>query len=132
MRKLPHFRRNYDPNSGFTERVTWQLSKRAHTGRELSALFNMPLTEVNGLMQGCFRGSTAVVEKSDPVKVGHCTDYTYRLISTSRVTRSTPPSIVVSKKQCVHSSPADRQKNIEAAQRRARLIKAGLYPFCTE
>lgn len=132
MRKLPHYRRSSDPNSGFTERVTWQLSKRPHTGRELSALLNTPLAEVNGLMKGCFRGGTAVVEKCDPVKVGHCTDYTYRLVSISRVIRSAPPSIVVSKKQHRSRGEDGRQKNIEAAQRRARLIKAGLYPFCTE
>lgn len=98
MRKIAQYRRNNHPNSGFKEKVTFQLSKKPQTGRELSAFFHMTLGEFNGLMRGFLRGKTAVIEATDPVQVGSCTDYTYTLVSTSRVTPSRPQTMLISRR----------------------------------
>jgi len=128
MLKQPHYRRNQHPNSGFKEKVVWQLSKGPRTGRELSALFHMSLGQFNSLLRGCLRGETAVIAASDPVTVDACTDYTYTLVSTKRVTRSDPETIVLTARSFGLATPGSRERNTLAAQRRARLIDAGLYP----
>ncbi|KNC11545.1 hypothetical protein AC790_13320 [Pantoea sp. RIT-PI-b] len=128
MFKQPHYRRNQHPNNGFKEKVVWQLSKHPMTGRELSALFHMSLGEFNSLMRGCLRGKTAVITASDPVPVDACTDYTYTLISTKRTTHINPKAIVVSWRAFGMATNDSQRINTEAAQRRARLIDAGLYP----
>lgn len=128
MRKLPQYRRNAAPNSGFKERVVWQLSKGPKTGRELSALFHMSLGQFNSIMRGCLRGETAVITASDPVPVDGCTDFTYTLVSTKRITHKNPKAIVVSWRAFGMATNDSQRINTEAAQRRARLIKAGLWP----
>lgn len=128
MLKQPHYRRNHRPNNGFKEKVVWQLSKHPMTGRELSALFHMSLGEFNSLMRGCLRGKTAVITASNPVPVDACTDYTYTLVSTKRVTRSDPETILLTARSFGMATPGSRERNTLAAQRRARLIDAGLYP----
>jgi len=128
MLKQPHYRRNQHPNNGFKEKVVWQLSKGPRTGRELSALFHMSLGEFNSLMRGCLRGKTAVITASEPVPVDACTDYTYTLISTKRTTHKNPKAIVVSWRAFGMATNDSQRINTEAAQRRARLIDAGLYP----
>lgn len=132
MRKLAQYRRNNHPNSGFKEKVTFQLSKRAHTGRELSALFHMTLGDFNGLMRGCLRGKTAVIEATCPVPVDGCTDYTYTLISTSRLTPTRPQTMLISRRSLAERGEDKRQQNIIAADKRARLIKRGWYPGCLD
>jgi len=128
MLKQPHYRRNQHPNNGFKEKVVWQLSKHPMTGRELSALFHMSLGEFNSLMRGCLRGKAAVITASEPVPVDACTDYTYTLISTKRTTHKNPKAIVVSWRAFGMATNDSQRINTEAAQRRARLIDAGLYP----
>ncbi|WP_336700072.1 hypothetical protein [Pantoea dispersa] len=132
MRKLPHYRRSTHPNSGFKEKVVFQLSKKAMTGRELSALFHMSLGQFNSLMRGCLRGETAVITATDPVPVDGCTDFTYTLVSTKRKTCTNPKSIVVSWRAFGMATNDSQKRNTEAAQRRARLIKAGINPGCLE
>lgn len=128
MRTLPNYRRNGRPNEGFKEKVVYQLSKHDMTGRELSALFHMSLGQFNSLMRGCLRGETAVIAASDPVPVDACTDYTYTLVSTKRTTHKNPKAIVVSWRAFGMTTDDSQSINTEAAQRRARLIDAGLYP----
>ncbi|AER33632.1 hypothetical protein [Pantoea ananatis] len=128
MRKLAQYRRNNHPNSGFKEKVTFQLSKRPQTGRELSAFFHVTLGEFNGLMRGCLRGKTAVIEAANPVPVDGCTDYTYTLISTSRITPARPQTMIISRRSLAERGEDKRQQHIEAAKRRARLIKKGINP----
>ena len=128
MRTLPNYRRNGRPNEGFKEKVVYQLSKHDMTGRELSALFHMSLGQFNSLMRGCLRGETAVIAASNPVPVDACTDYTYTLVSTKRTTHKNPKAIVVSWRAFGMATNDSQRINTEAAQRRARLIDAGLYP----
>ena len=132
MLKHPHYRRNQHPNSGFKEKVAWQLSKGPRTGRELSALFHMSLGQFNSLMRGCLRGETAVITAADPVPVDGCMDFTYTLVSTKRKTCSNPKSIVVSWRAFGMATNDSQKRNTEAAQRRARLIRAGYWPISTE
>ncbi|ORM72407.1 hypothetical protein HA48_14730 [Pantoea wallisii] len=131
MRKIAHYRRNNHPNSGFKERLAWQLSKGPKTGRELCALFNMSLAEFNSNIQDLLRrpGETMKVEASDPVKVGRAIDRTYTLArKPRRVLPTTRNDCCVSRKQLVNRSEEKRRQCTEAAQRRERLMKAGLYP----
>ncbi len=128
MRKLAQYRRNTHPNSGFKEKIAWQLSKGPRTGRELSALFHMTLGEFNGLL----RGKTIVIEASEPVPVDGCINYTYTLIRTRRITRSHPETIIVSRRSFAELGEDKRQQNIIAAEKRARLISRGWYPGCLE
>ena len=132
MRKLAQYRRNTLPNSGFKEKAVWQLSKGPRTGRELSALFHMTLGEFNGLMRGCLRGKTVIIEASEPVPVDGCTDFTYTLVSTRRITRSHPETMIVSRRSFAERGEDKRQQNIIAAEKRARLISRGWYPSCLE
>jgi len=132
MLSLPSYRRNGRPNQGFKEKVVHQLSKGPPTGRELSALFHISLGQFNSLMRGCLRGETAVITAADPVPVDGCTDFTYTLVSTKRKTCSNPKSIVVSWRAFGMATSDSQKRNTEAAQRRARLIKAGIYPFGIE
>lgn len=135
MRKLPHYRRNQHPNSGFTEKVVWQLSKKPMTGRELCALFHIPLSDFNRLMGEAIRreGQTARFLATDPVKVGALTDRTYTLErKPKRVTPAHKNDCRVSYKQMGNRNEESRQKCIEAAKVRAKLIKAGINPGCLE
>ena len=128
MRKLAQYRRNAAPNSGVKERAVCQLSKGPKTGRELSALFHMSRGQFNSIMRGCLRGETAVITATDPVSVDGCTDFTYTLVSTKRITHKNPKAIVVSWRAFGMATNDSQRINTEAAQRRARLIKAGLWP----
>ena len=132
MRKLAQYRRNTHPNSGFKEKVAWQLSKGPRTGRELSALFHMTLGEFNGLMRGCLRGKTVVIKASAPVPVDGCTDFTYTLVSTRCIMRSHRETMIVSRRSFAERGEDIRQQNIIAAEKHARLISRGWYPGCLE
>ena len=135
MRKIAHYRRNKHPNSGLREKICWQLSIKPMTGRELSALFNMSLPEFNSNILDILRrpGETIQITATDPVKVDKCTDHTYTLArKPRRVLPTTRNDCFVSLKQMVNRSEEKRQECIEAAQRRERLMKAGLWVFGTE
>lgn len=132
MRKLAQYRRNNHLNSGFKEKVTFQLSKGPQTGRELSAFFHMTLGEFNGLMRGCLRGKTAVIQATNPMPIDGCTDYTYTLVSTSRVTPSRPQTMLISRRSLAERGEDKRQQNIIAAKRRARVIALGFNPGCLD
>ncbi|WP_343463520.1 hypothetical protein [Pantoea sp.] len=80
MRKLAQYRRNNHTHSGFKEKVTFQLSKRLLTGRELSALFYITLGEFNHQMRECLEPCKSIcITSSDPLKVGRVFDHTYTL-----------------------------------------------------
>lgn len=131
MLKQPQYRRNRHPNNGFKEKVAWQLSKHPMTGRELSALFNMSFAEFNHNIRDCLRrqGETLQVEASAPVKVGRATDKTYTLVrKPRRVTPTKKKEMVVSWNQLACKGEEHKKQAIEAAKRRARLIKKGINP----
>jgi hypothetical protein len=84
MRKIPHYRRNSHPNSGLKEKICWQLSKGPMTGRELSALFNIPLASLSTNIKECISKPVRTMQiiATNPVQVGRATDYTYTLAGT--------------------------------------------------
>lgn len=135
MLKLAQYRRNNHPNSGFREKLAFQLSKREMTGRELCALFHMSLKDFNANIYDCIKqqGQTLQINATDPVKVGNTTDHTYSLArKPRRVTPTKRKEITVSWKQLANTSEEKRLECEAAAKRRARLIKAGLNPGCLE
>lgn len=74
--------------------------------------------------------ATAVISTGEWVKLeGRRLDRTYTLesIGGNRVKPVAGKSILVSKRTLSHLHPGMKEKNIEAAKRRARLIKAGIY-----
>lgn len=135
MRKIAHYRRNNHPNSGLKEKICWQLSKGSMTGRELSALFNIPLKVLNTNIRECIAKpvKTMQIIATNPVAVGKATDYTYTLAKKPcRVVPAQRNDCRVSYKQMAGRSEETRQQCIAAAKRRARLIKAGINPGCLE
>ncbi|KAA5932362.1 MULTISPECIES: hypothetical protein [unclassified Pantoea] len=131
MRKLAQYRRNNHPNSGFKEKVTFQLSKRPMTGRELCALFHMTLAEFNHQMRECLKPCKSIsISSSDPVKVGRVFDHTYTLErKPKRLVPLNSVPIVIS------GGGFDEQRRKEAiiaAKRRARVIALGLNPGCLD
>lgn len=131
MRKIAQYRRNNHPNSGFKEKVTFQLSKRPMTGRELCALFHMTLGEFNHQMRECLKPCKSLsIAASDPVKVGKAFDHTYRLESKPKrlVPLNSVPIIISGG----GFDEERRQQAIIAAKRRARVIAMGLNPGCLD
>lgn len=120
MRKNPFYRRGR-AGLGFKELAHWQLSKRPMTATELSQIFGMEPEEVKRKIRNLFRIGPATVMED---LVDDETIFT--LTATARRTVSkTNPAIHVSQR----SPTGDdiKQKHIEAAARRRRLMAAGLY-----
>lgn len=135
MRKIAQYRRNNHPNSGFKEKLAFQLSKGPMTGSELCVIFKMSLSEFNSNIYDVLhkKGETLQVNATDPVKIGRVTDKTYSL---ARKPKRVPPTkgsqLVVSWKQLANTNEEKRLECEAAAKRRARLIKAGFNPGCLE
>lgn len=129
MRKLAQYRRNNHPNSGFKEKVAFQLSKGPRTGRELAALFGMTLGQFNHNIRDCFKrgGETLQLNAVDRVITeSGVPDQTYSLARRpKRVAVGKGKPLVINHAR--GSSEERRQEAILAAQRRARLIKQGRY-----
>lgn len=134
MRKLAQYRRNNHPNSGFKEKVAWQLSKGPRTGQQLADLFGMTLSQFNHQIRDCFNrsGETLKLSATDPVITeSGASDRTYSLArKPRRVAVGKGKPMVISRTQ--EASQEARQQAIIAARRRARLIKQGRYidNFC--
>lgn len=131
MKKTPFYRRRTGcKNDGFKELACWQLSKRAMTGMELAKILKMTVTDLHAQMRWQVGANqTATIEASEWITDSEGNrDRIYTL--TSRPQRITPKAgktIVVSVRSFSLANEEQRQKNIIAAQRRARLIAAGLY-----
>ena len=132
MKKIAHYRRSNGPNAGFSEKLSWQLSKGPATGRELAEWMGITLREFNRLILNTMRhgGKTLQVESSNPVCFGgNSIDRTYTLIRNPR--RVAPPALP----PMVINPSNDRseeaiQRHRAAAKRRARLIDSGIYMEC--
>lgn len=131
MKHLIFYRRGCN-NSGMKERVCWRLSKGPATGSELAEMLGMDLPAFNRYARSALLSgsATAVISASEWVKLeGRRLDRTYTLesIGSNRVKPKAGKSILVSKRTLSHLHPGMKEKNIEAAKRRARLIRAGIY-----
>lgn len=131
MKKNPFYRRRTgSKNDGFKEKAVWQLSKRPMTGTELAKILRMAVTDLHAQMRWKVGANqTATIEASEWLTDSEGNrDRIYTL--TSRPQRITPKAgktIVVSVRSFSLANEEQRQKNIIAAQRRARLHKAGLW-----
>ncbi|MDE1188543.1 MAG: hypothetical protein PW844_19030 [Pantoea sp.] len=135
MRKIAMYRRNNHPNSGFKEKLAYQLSKGPKTGSELCIIFNMSLRDFNSNIRDVIskHGETLQVNATDPVKVGRFIDKTYSLARRpKRVNPKKGSPLIVSWKQLANTGEEKRLECEAAAKRRARLIKAGFNPGCLE
>ncbi|MCU5775071.1 hypothetical protein N5923_23565 [Erwiniaceae bacterium BAC15a-03b] len=133
MRKIAMYRRGRGcPNDGLREKVAWQLSKVPMTGKELAAIFRMEPRELHKALGSHFdRTKVATITATEWTTDSEGNrDRTYTLTaSPKRIAPKVTPkkTIVVSWKAFAESGEEQRQENILAAQRRARLIKAGLW-----
>ncbi|WP_173634954.1 regulator [Paramixta manurensis] len=131
MKKNPFYRRNVAGKySGLKEKVAWQLSKRPMSGSELATILRMDATEINRMMR-YYITENAVVTITAGEWFRDESGFKDRIYTLGRKAKRVAPrptkSIVVSLKSFKNASEEQRQKNILAAQRRARLIAAGLY-----
>lgn len=133
MKKIAMYRRGRGcPNDGFKEKVTYQLSKRPMTGSELASILKMSLREFNHVISPEIRRTkVATITASEWTTDSEGNrDRTFTLTSSpKRIAPKVTPqkTIVISWKSFAEAGEEQRQKNILAAQRRARLIKAGLW-----
>lgn len=121
MKKVPFYRR-VGRGGDLKERMVWQLSKGPMSETELAELFGMELMLFRNRAQVTFRvGSPSlVIEQADNGPV-------YSLHGKARRTTSHNKTIIVSFQSLEHRGAEQRQKNIEAAARRRRLMAADLY-----
>lgn len=132
MKKVAQYRRSHGPNSGFSEKLAWQLSKGPATGRELAERFGITLREFNSLINSTLRlvGETLQVEASKTLNLGgNAIDRTYTLIRRPRrvAPQALPPMVI---NQSNDRSEEAIKRHRAAAKRRARLIASGIYMEC--
>lgn len=131
MRKIAMYRRGRGcPNDGAKEKIVWQLSKKNMSGKELSDIINIPFTTFNKIINSELRRTkVASISASEWFidKDGN-RDRIYSIEKKPRrIVPSHKKSIIISMKSFHAHGEKNKQKNTEAAQRRARLIKAGMY-----
>jgi len=134
MKKIAMYRRGKGyANEGLKERILWQLSKRPMTAKELAAALKIDVHYIVVQM----RDRTLSIDKVAKITAGEWftddTGFRDRVYSLAdKVRRQAPKTtrsqnILISKKSLSSLGEEQRQNNILAAQRRARLIAAGLY-----
>lgn len=134
MKKIAMYRRGRGcPNDGLKEKVLYQLSGRAMTGRQLAEKLNVDPKIIFTSLSGHNLRKNKVVNIAAGEwftdESGH-RDRLYTLNKKPRrvAVKVTPEkTIVVSMKSLAERGEDKRQACVEAAARRARLIKAGLY-----
>lgn len=121
IKKVPFYRRA-GKGGELKERMVWALSKGPMSETELAKKFEMELTVFRNRAHGAFRvGSPSlVIEQTAEGAI-------YSLQGKAKRTTSANKTIIVSLKSLSHQGADQRQKNIEAAARRRRLMDAGLY-----
>lgn len=131
MKRVAFYRRSgkKSPLCGLKEKVVWQLSKRPMTGRELCAVFGLSLAEFNRAVKNCLKNhGTAHIHASEWVRgADGLHDRTYTLVNVGYSYPTAGKSVIISRRSRELAQNGEREKNREAAKRRARLIKAGLY-----
>lgn len=132
MKRMAFYRRagrQDSKNAGLKEKVVWKLSKGPATGRELSEQFGLALVDLNRIAAQWLRGKKIVAIEATDWVTGEdgIRDRTYRLVKKPQFVSPpgrTRPCTRRAKEQVLKG---EREKNIEKARRRARLIAAGLY-----
>ncbi|WP_162900947.1 hypothetical protein [Erwinia persicina] len=135
MKKVAMYRRGRGgPNHGLKEKAVWLLSKGPMTGRQLHMATKLSLRSIHRQLNAerHLVSATAEISAGDWY-IDEETGYRDRLYTLVRKPRritakaSTNKTILVSIKSLRDRGEDKRQECIEAAARRARLIKAGLW-----
>lgn len=135
MKKVAMYRRGRGgPNDGLKEKIVWLLSNGPMTGRHLHVATKLPLRSIHLQLRDerHLISATAEISASDwyiDEETGQ-RDRLYTLVRTPRrvITKAKAnKTIVVSVRSLAERGEDKRQQCIEAAARRARLIKAGLW-----
>lgn len=132
MKRVAFYRRagrQDGKHTGLKEKIAWRLSKGQATGRELAELFGMPLTEFNVLIAHHIKWKKTVqIEATEWVKgEDGIRDRTYSLGKPPKYVSPRGKERIFTVKAAEQEARGERAKNIERAERRARLIAAGLY-----
>ncbi|NNS07288.1 hypothetical protein [Erwinia sp. JH02] len=135
MKKVAMYRRGRGgPNDGLKEKIVWLLSKWPMTGRQLHMATKLPLRSIHRQLNAQRHLISATAEISagewyiDEETAQR--DRLYTLVRNPRRITSaaaTNKTIVVSINSLRDRGEEQRQACIEAAARRARLMKAGLW-----
>lgn len=140
MKKIAMYRRSgiESPRAGLKEKIIWQLSNRPMTGQQLAEKLGVTRTELRCALNGRSRKDALVAEITAGEWILNHKGVRDRLYSLAGKARRVAPSvteskrIVISLKNAGRANEEERQKCIAAAQRRERLMAAGLWIFGDE
>lgn len=137
MKKVPHYRHSGRTGklSGMRERSSWLISKNGGraTGTELAAMLGITLIEFNRVAKTLTRGGGLVaniVASETWITESGIVDRHFTMTSPARYvapTSLTANTRLFTRKSILHASGNRRQEFTEKAERRRRLIAAGLY-----
>ncbi len=134
MRKVAMYRRGRGGiNDGLKERIIWQLSTRPMSERELSIALNEPRYRIRHNIRDHALSKCKVATITAGEWFTYDSGERDRVYTLESKARRVAPAvnkrkdIVVSINSLRESGEDKRQKCIEAAARRSRLIKAGLW-----
>lgn len=132
MKKIAMYRRGRDgcANAGLKEKIMWQLSKEPMTGQQLAQILKVSIRTIHDNLSD----SVLLNQKVATVTAGEwfsnesgVRDRVYTAPRNPKRVAVKNKTIVISNRSFSQVGEENRQKNIIAAQRRARLIAAGLY-----
>lgn len=132
MKKIAMYRRGRDgcANAGLKEKIMWQLSKEPMTGQQLAQILKVSIRTIHDNLSD----SVLLNQKVATVTAGEwfsnesgVRDRVYTAARNPKRVAVKNKTIVISNRSFAQVGEENRQKNIIAAQRRARLIAAGLY-----
>lgn len=132
MKKIAMYRRGRDgcANAGLKEKIMWQLSKEPMTGQQLAQILKVSIRTIHDNLSD----SVLLNQKVATVTAGEwfsnesgTRDRVYAAPRNPKRVAVKNKTIVISNRSFAQVGEENRQKNIIAAQRRARLIAAGLY-----
>lgn len=134
MRRTAFYRRpgKRGKFSGLKERVIWIIQKRGRpvTGEEIANVFGVSLCEFNKVAHTLTRGNgmVAKITASPTWKTeSGIVDRTFTLETAPRLILPNGKTRLFTKKSIVHAAKGIKDECIEKAERRRRLIAAGIY-----
>lgn len=132
MKRVPFYRRTQARESGYKERIIWQLSKGPMTGRQLRHMLKLNMRQFYGAIHDAMHCKKVVnVERFDRYVDDLGEDWHYRLVSSPKFVApkidDERKRVIINPRRPKEDYAEMRRINTEKAERRARLIKAGLY-----
>lgn len=134
MKRTPFYRRpgRTGQFSGLRERVIWMIQTRGRpiTGSEIAEKFGVTLIEFNRVANGITRGTgqiAQIVESEKWINEEGICDRTFDLVTKPKLVTPQGKSRLFTKRSIAQAASGNRQKCIDKAARRRRLIASGLY-----